>query len=529
MQRVVWVAALCVVAFGTTAVYAASTTAMLSALSTQAGAFSNIFGASIVTEKTVSTVTAGTPQVVAYGTRDPTTADPFLVDTPVRANTGLGELSTAVLVQKLINAQILPQLDSSVPTRFFPGGIQLLNPAFPGVPLTLRMLLTHTSSVVDNGALFTSPTTSGSGVAQTSLRTYAEAYFLTAGSSGTTSVATDIWASLQPGLSSTYQYARANVVLLSYILEQVIAENPTLVTSTQKTVGAYIQESVFAAVGMTDTFFVLPDGSFPMTSTNFDIFSSRVAVETSISGGVVSTVPLYAGYVADVMLRTSASDVHKLMRALFLDSTSTFYTIGQQLTSAFITVTDISRAGVTKQGFGIVGFDPSLLCSAASSILTFSAGCSVAASTLYGITGVGTTTAVVAICTANVDTSTGTGTTCTTSTFSFNPTRTMPLSSTGFISAAAAFNDQFIDAGVTDGTTIVPNDQQPSSIYGFFVFLGVLGSSIGVLFLAYVGEYILRPVPLMGSQTNHAYPTLNEQVDRTNRIMRSQQRQYSFQ
>lgn len=502
--------------------HSSSTATILSALATQGSSFTNIFGAAIVTEKTTSTTLAGSPNVAAYGTRNPSTGDPFYVDTPVRANTGVGEMSVALLVQKLINAQILPQLDSSIPTRFFPGGIQLLNPSFPGVPLTLRMLLTHTSSILDNGALFTSPTTSGTGVAQTSLRTYAEAYFLTAGSSGTSAVATDIWTSLQPGLTSTYQYARSNVVLLSYILEQVIAERPTLVTSAQKTVGAYLQESVFSALGMTDTFFVLPDGTNPRTSTNFDVFASRAAVETSISGGVVSTVPLFAGYTADVMLRTSASDVHKLMRATFLDSTSAFYTIGQQMLASMVSVTDSARSGVTKQGFGIVGFDASLLCTSSSSVLSFNAGCSTISSTLYGITGVGSTTAVVAVCTANVDVSTGT--TCTTSTFSFHPTRSMTLPTTGFIAAAAAFNDQFIDASVTEGTTITPADQKPDGIYGFFVFLGVLGSSLGALFLAYTGEYILRPVPLLGPQANNAYPTMNQHVDRTNNVMRQQQR-----
>ncbi|CUG92757.1 Hypothetical protein, putative [Bodo saltans] len=128
------------------------------------------------------------------------------------------------------------------------------------------MLMMHTSSIVDNSAVFTSPTTSGSGASQTSLRSYAEGYFL---SSGTATVATDIWNSLTPGLVTSYQYARSNVVLLSYILEQVIAENPTLVSSAQKTVGAYLQESLFAPLGMLDTFFVLPDGSYPRTSTNF--------------------------------------------------------------------------------------------------------------------------------------------------------------------------------------------------------------------------------------------------------------------
>jgi hypothetical protein len=504
-------------------IHAVSTQTMLSAIATQAATYTNIFGGAIVTEKTTSTTTPGTPRAIAFGQRNPTTGDVFLPDTPLRANTGLGELSVAVLVQRLITAQVLPQLDSSVPTRFFPGGLQMLNPSFPGVPLTLRMLMTHTSSILDNGALFTSPTTSGAGVAQTSLRTYAESYFLTSGTSGTSSVATDVWSTAQPGLTTSYQYARSNIVLLSYILEQVIAENPSLVSSSQKTVAAYMQESIFAALGMTNTFVVLPDGSYPLTSTSFNVFGSRVAVETSAAGVVVSFVPLYAGYTADVMIRTSANDVHKLMRALFLDSTSTFYTVGQTMIASLTTVTDSARTGVLKQGFGIVGFDPSLMCTSASSVLSFTAGCSVSASTLYGITGVGTTTSVVSVCTANIDTTAGSA--CTTSVLSYHPSSTMSLATTGFVAAAAAFNDQFIDSAVTEGTTITPEDQSPSAIYGFYVFLGVLGSATGVLFMSYVGEYVLRPVPLLGPQANHAYPTLTEHIDKTNRSMRQQQRQ----
>lgn len=504
----------------------ASTTTVLANLATQAATFSNIFGGAVVTQSASATGSLTSLDSAAFGLRSPATNDPFVVDTPLRANTGVGELTIAVLVQSLVNLQLLPQLDQSIPSRLFPGGIQIMNPAFSGAQLTLRTLLQHTSGLIDKPDFLTSPSTSGNGNAQTSLRAYAQSYFLETGDAGGTSVisARGIWdPTKQPGLPSSFKFARANIVLLSFILEQVLLENPTRVASDQKTVASMMYEMVFSPLGMTNTFIVLPDGSLPHSSSGFNVFASKVAPDTTAFGSALSTVTLYAAYTADYMIRTSASDVNKLMRALFLDTSSSFASIGTQLRASLIAVTDTDRVGVTHQGFGIVQFSSATVCSAASATLSLVAGCIVQDSTLFGMVGLGSGSAVTSMCTANIGT---TGSSCSTAVFAFHPSAPLSLASTGYVAHVAAFNDLFIDAAVTDGATITPDTQRPTTMYGFGVFLGVFGACIGALFLAYIAEYVLQPVPLIGSISNKSYPTLQDHVNRSTQLMRRNQKDF---
>ena len=71
------------------------------------------------------------------------------VDTPVRI-ASISKLITTLGVLRLVEAGTL-DLDRDVSVYL---GRQLRNPAFPLVPITLRLLLSHQSSIVDNGGYF---------------------------------------------------------------------------------------------------------------------------------------------------------------------------------------------------------------------------------------------------------------------------------------------------------------------------------------------------------------------------------------
>ncbi len=88
----------------------------------------------------------------ADGIADPGTGRLATVDDPVRV-ASISKLPVAIGVLKLVEQGKL-DLDSDV-SRWL--GWQLRNPAFPEAPVSLRMLLSHTSSVRDHGDQYAIP------------------------------------------------------------------------------------------------------------------------------------------------------------------------------------------------------------------------------------------------------------------------------------------------------------------------------------------------------------------------------------
>src|SRR3954447_10242935 len=81
----------------------------------------------------------------ADGVADPSTGRLVTVDDPVRV-ASISKLVTAIGVMRLVEAGKF-DLDTDVSTYL---GWPLRNPAFLGRPVSLRMLLSHTSSVRDH-------------------------------------------------------------------------------------------------------------------------------------------------------------------------------------------------------------------------------------------------------------------------------------------------------------------------------------------------------------------------------------------
>ncbi len=86
----------------------------------------------------------GVERIDASGPADPVTRRAVTADDPVRI-ASVSKLVTALGVMRLVEAGVL-SLDRDVSDWL---GWQLRNPAFPDVPITLRMLLSHTSSLTD--------------------------------------------------------------------------------------------------------------------------------------------------------------------------------------------------------------------------------------------------------------------------------------------------------------------------------------------------------------------------------------------
>ncbi|MEO1968214.1 MAG: serine hydrolase domain-containing protein [Sphingomonadaceae bacterium] len=87
---------------------------------------------------------SGIEQVNATGVADLRTGRPVSVDDPVRV-ASISKLITSIAVMRLVEAGKL-DLDADVSRTL---GWRLRNPAFPDVPITLRLLLSHRSSLTD--------------------------------------------------------------------------------------------------------------------------------------------------------------------------------------------------------------------------------------------------------------------------------------------------------------------------------------------------------------------------------------------
>jgi CubicO group peptidase (beta-lactamase class C family) len=88
----------------------------------------------------------------AYGLADPKAGRAITPDDPVRV-ASISKLGVAIGVMRLVEQGKL-DLDSDVSGRL---GWNLRNPAFPNRPITLRMLLSHTSSVRDHDDQYAIP------------------------------------------------------------------------------------------------------------------------------------------------------------------------------------------------------------------------------------------------------------------------------------------------------------------------------------------------------------------------------------
>ena len=115
--------------------------ALITLLLTIAPAWANDFGASVIMTFNARSVKSS----AATGMADPFAKRSITSDDPVRI-ASVSKLVVALGVMRLVDAGVL-NLDRDVSDYL---GWRLRNPAFPDVPITLRLLLSHQSSLTDN-------------------------------------------------------------------------------------------------------------------------------------------------------------------------------------------------------------------------------------------------------------------------------------------------------------------------------------------------------------------------------------------
>jgi CubicO group peptidase (beta-lactamase class C family) len=113
------------------------------------------------------------------------------------------------------------------------------NPSFPDTPITFRMLLTHTSSLIDSDAYwaFSEPATLHQGDSPIPLLDFDRDYVSQ----------DDSWSSDEPG--TAFSYSNTGASLLGLLVEQI----------TGKNLQSYAKAAIFDKIGMPETSFFLRD------------------------------------------------------------------------------------------------------------------------------------------------------------------------------------------------------------------------------------------------------------------------------
>lgn len=192
---------------------------------------------------------------------------------------------TAV-IQLYENGRI--DLDEDI-NKYLP--INVSNPNHPNKPITPRMLLTHSSTIIDNNDIYNSLYTIGSGGGDSpiSLEEFVSSYFVEGG----------IWYdkdknfnSSEPG--SNYEYSNCAYALLGYLVETV----------SNQPFNEYCRDAIFIPLGMNDTGWFLSE-----------IDTDRMAIPYEKDDGL-KALPFY-GFPTypDGCLKTSSSDYAKFLMA----------------------------------------------------------------------------------------------------------------------------------------------------------------------------------------------------------------------
>lgn len=501
----------------TYAAYATTISGSLSVLNQLISKNNRIYVATIATHDAEGIRSDGTG---AVGT-DVTKA-PMFADSAMRGNFQFDHLLLSIVVQSFITRQILSGADSSISSSLLPRGVTLVNPAYTSTPLTLRQLLTHTSTLLTSSAFDTSPSSSGGSNAVTDLVSFCD-YYTVSNTGGTYTQATNIWAmGATPGTAAAYSPSRANTVLLAYIVQQVITNRPSLVSSAQKTVGAYVQEFVINGMGLSSTYFLLPTGQVPYVELGLTSFSGSKVAEHTSSGLAATSIPIHPATIGSgVMLITSASDISKVMYKLFIQGTGAFAAIGASLENSLVEVTGLSSQGITHLGFGINKYSASLVCALAANAISMSNGCSINSSPfMIGFGSTGTNSVTGAMCTDYSSYATGLVTTnskriCTATAIATNPTGgSLTAAATVLPIAAGVANEAFIDPALTEGSTITEDSQKRTWDYGLLTFAYIVIILIAIFAIAYLSEYYVQPMPIVGHLSANAYPTLEEHMSK---------------
>ncbi len=161
------------------------------------------------------------------------------------------------------------------------------NPRWPDVPITLRMLMTHTSSVQETAARLVSLAKPGDPTS--SLRELLEPY-LTPG--GATYVDGESFGPQKPG--TTFVYSNFGAALAALVAETVAGEP----------FHAFVKRALFDPLGMRSSSFMMKDLPAKLLATHYTWSSTK---------GQVPNPPTSVPYYPATALRTTAADLGRFL------------------------------------------------------------------------------------------------------------------------------------------------------------------------------------------------------------------------
>lgn len=219
-----------------------------------------------------------------YGHRDYLRTQPFTPMTPMTI-ASISKTFTGVAMMRLV-AEGKLDLDADV-NRYLP--FRVRNPRFPDIPITLRMIATHTSSITDRWEVYRA-TYHWGGDAAESLPDFITSYFAPDGHR----YSADNYTTLAPGKARDYSNIGAGLV--GFIIERLTGDR----------LDAYTRRHILTPLGMRSTGWFLRDLPTAELSTQF-IARDGWAIPLPRYGG--TTYP-------DGGVRTTVSDLTRFFQAL---------------------------------------------------------------------------------------------------------------------------------------------------------------------------------------------------------------------
>eukprot|EP01065_Artemidia_motanka_P033277 TRINITY_DN40247_c0_g1_i1.p1 TRINITY_DN40247_c0_g1~~TRINITY_DN40247_c0_g1_i1.p1 ORF type:complete len:563 (+),score=198.44 TRINITY_DN40247_c0_g1_i1:61-1689(+) len=425
------------------------------------------------------------------------------LDTPVRLG-GVSEL--LVVAAALMMPSIANNLNQAVNPQYMPNNLPLRNPSYGTQDITYKMLMWHTSSLIDTGyANFIrrpTCTTAGEcgGESAVFFRTFIEQTFAPV-TLGSQTLDPRIFGSQMPGAESSFQYAHINIALLAYVMDGMIRDGSETVQSLDKTVGSFIEERILHPLGMGSTFYLAQSGQVPLLTNQRLSQLENMKVREYDSSGTADARFVHSNYPADVMQFSSALDLGmRLAGALLAPPQSgdcepaAICAAGRLMRSTTTTVTTNARTNQVSQGLGVVFYDPERICAETIASGLFSKCPLRSGHQVWGYVSAGSGTDRTSVAGVYC-TDAASGSTARASCVSVlqavrdsgSGTPTTP--NANFAMAGAAFQTAF---GESD-TAVITSADDDDDLYGLWVFFGVVGTFVFVLCASYTTEFLIQP------------------------------------
>ncbi|CAG9570430.1 hypothetical protein LMJF_12_0240 [Leishmania major strain Friedlin] len=434
---------------------------------------------------------------------------PTVQRAPKRTSTALKAFRADVLSELLV-AMALLYLDSTdalpftrtapIPSTYLPasytGGASFVNPSFPTVPITLNMLLQHVSSLTKKG-LDLRAETAPSGTVPT-LSDFVSSLFSTA--------ATTVFSASQPGLSTSYTYSHANVAIVAYVVEQVLATSTNY--SALSGIGEFVFTVVMPPLQLSNTFLLnrnghVIDATYPLRSgsSHYTVNYAARQVLDNRSTDILDSAPMDALYFSDYMLFTTGADVAKLVAEVLVPGGLYHTRLGASMLQNMVPIAVPTMRYTEARTTGLFLFSANKLCSTMYAAISYSGHapyCRYSSATVsesappFGLVATSGTDELAIVCIPVVS---NTKTFCSIAGLSFSGTGCSRCN-------AAAAGDRAVGlamvslAHLTSEPMPAPTSQSTAHTFnGWFVVLGVAVTLVVVVVASYITDYLIQPPP----------------------------------